>query len=107
MEWDDGSVSSLTYTSIGSNLMPKERIEVFAGSRSIVIDDFRSADFLGYPEKRIRLSNQDKGHSEEFAQLARALSGRASSMISFEDAFKATKLCFMLDNIVRTGRAET
>lgn len=107
MEWEDGSVSSLTYTSIGSNLMPKERIEVFAGSKSIVIDDFKSADFLGYPEKGIRLSSQDKGHSEEFAQLAKALSGKASSMISFEDAFKATKLCFMLDNIVRTGQAET
>jgi len=107
MEWEDGSVSSLTYTSLGSNLMSKERIEIFAGSKSIVIDDFRSADFLGYPEKRIRLNTQDKGHSEEFAQLARALSGKASSMISFEDAFKATKLSFMLDDIVRTDRAET
>ncbi len=107
MEWEDGSVSSLIYTSLGSNLMPKERIEIFAGSKSIVIDDFKSAEFLGHAEKEVTLDRQDKGHHEEFVQLARALTGRESTMISFEDAFKATKLSVMLDTLVRTGRTET
>jgi predicted dehydrogenase/threonine dehydrogenase-like Zn-dependent dehydrogenase len=101
MDWEDGSVTSLTYTSLGSSLMPKERIEIFGGSRSIVVDDFKSAEFLGYSSGPIKLDRQDKGHAGEFDQLAKALSGGESAMISFEDAYRATKISIAVDAMVR------
>jgi len=105
LDWEDGSVTSLAYTSLGSNLMPKERIEIFAGSRSIVIDDFKSAEFFGYPYRPVKLDRQDKGHAEEFDQLANALSGKQSAMISFEDAYRATRISIMVDGMVRAGES--
>ena len=103
VSWEDGSVSSLTYTSLGSNLLPKERIEIFAGSKNIIIDDFKLAEFPGYPEPGIALKRQDKGHSGEFEQLAKALQGKESSMISFGEACDATRLTIMLDSMVRSS----
>ena len=103
IDWEDGSVTSLTYTSLGSNLMPKERIEIFGASKSIVIDDFKSAEFLGYPSGPMKLDRQDKGHAEEFDQLALARSGKESALISFEDSYRATKISLAVDAIVRSG----
>jgi len=103
MDWEDGSVTSLTYTSLGSNAMSKERIEIFGGSKSIVVDDFKTAEFLGYSLGPIRFDRQDKGHAEEFGQLAKALSGRESTMISFEEAYKATKTSILVDRMVRSS----
>ena len=105
LDWEDGSVASLTYTSLGSNLMSKERIEIFGGSRSIIIDDFKSAEFLGYSYGPVKLDRQDKGHAAEFDQLANALSGKQSTMIPFEDAYKATRISIMVDAMVRTGES--
>ncbi len=106
IEWEDGSVSSLTYTSLGSSLMPKERIEIFAGSKSIVIDDFKTADFFGYPDRPIRLERQDKGHQEEISQLARALTGKESTMIQFGEAYNATRISLLVDSMIRGGGAK-
>src|SRR5271157_84212 len=101
MDWEDGSVTSLTYTSLGSNLMPKERMEIFGGSKSVVVDDFKLAEFIGYSSRPVRLDRQDKGHAEEFDQLAKALTGKESTMISFDDAYRATKISIMVDAMVR------
>lgn len=58
----NGSVGQLIYTSEGSLHMPKERIEVFGGGVSAVLDDFMSLTI--HDKKRSRtetLKRQDKG----------------------------------------------
>ena len=42
----DGSVSSIAYLAGGDSALPKERIEVFGGGRSAVIDDFRAVELF-------------------------------------------------------------
>lgn len=63
LRFANGSVASVTYTSSGAKAQPKERVEVFGGGRSAVIDDFRSATLYegdaGVRELRQRA--QDKG----------------------------------------------
>ena len=63
LRFSDGSVASVVYTADGSKAQAKERIEVFGGGRSAVIDDFRNAEFYdgdtGARTKRGRV--QDKG----------------------------------------------
>lgn len=59
----DGSIASVVYTSDGSKAQTKERIEVFAGGRAAVIDDFQSAEFYSGDTqmRRVRGASQDKG----------------------------------------------
>lgn len=65
----DGSIASVVYTSDGSKAQAKERIEVFAGGRSAVIDDFRSAQFCSgeTQARRERAAAQDKGQRATLA----------------------------------------
>ncbi|TBR17384.1 oxidoreductase, partial [bacterium] len=41
IEFADGSIGNLTYTSVGNEVMEKERLECFAAGNSFVINDFR------------------------------------------------------------------
>lgn len=73
LEMANGSVATILYTSKGDTTSGKERVEVFGGGISAVIDDFHTTSVTrsGKPERF--KTTQDKGHSEElrrFVQLA-------------------------------------
>ena len=45
--YSDGSLCSLTYTSLGSKEFPKERMEIFCDGTVIELDDYRSLKMTG------------------------------------------------------------
>ncbi len=63
LQFADGSVASVVYTADGSKAQSKERIEVFGGGRSAVIDDWRAAELYegDVGSRRIKTASQDKG----------------------------------------------
>jgi predicted dehydrogenase len=73
-----GSVASIAYVSDGSPKVPKERLEVFTGSRTAILDDYVSLELLdlaGRTHEKAR--SQDKGHRAEIrAFVDGARSGR-------------------------------
>ncbi len=74
LTFSDGSIGSVTYVAQGSPRVPKERVEVFAGKRTAVLDDYRSLVLFdeGHSERR-RLKSQDKGHRDELAAFVAAV----------------------------------
>ena len=44
LRFRNGSVGEITYLACGDKLLSKERIEIFGGGQSFVIDDFRSGE---------------------------------------------------------------
>jgi len=61
--FEDGSVATILYTSIGNTILPKERVEVFAGGSTGVIDDFMRASWArGAKDKTERSPEKNKGH---------------------------------------------
>lgn len=69
--YSDGSVCQLLYTSVGAASFGKERIEVFAGGRAGVIEDFRRLTLQTGTERarhQKRLT-ADKGHTGELAEF--------------------------------------
>jgi predicted dehydrogenase len=93
----DGSVCHLTYTTAGAKATSKERIEVFGGGRSGLLDDFRSLQ-LDTGSKRILNQrswfSQDKGHAAEIARFIQAVRLGQSMPISVESLIKTTELSF-------------
>jgi predicted dehydrogenase len=62
----DGSVGTIAYVARGSGSVPKERLEVFAGAQTAILDDYRSLEL--YQDDHVRRQQarrQDKGHLHE------------------------------------------
>ena len=71
LRFADGSVASIAYGSTPP-VAGKERIEVLAGPRQVIIDDFRSALVNG---RTLWKGRQDKGHHAHAAAFRRAVQG--------------------------------
>jgi predicted dehydrogenase/threonine dehydrogenase-like Zn-dependent dehydrogenase len=75
LRFADGSLAVVAYGS-AEPVTGKEWIEVHAGSRRVVISDFRSAELDG---TTIWKGRQDKGHRAAVAAFRAAVAGRADS----------------------------
>lgn len=85
VELTDGSVASISYTSQGDVALGKERIEIFGGGVSAVIDDFRVTTVLrGGRSKRLG-TRQNKGHAEELARFIAMVAGASPPPIALDD----------------------
>ncbi|MBE7418001.1 MAG: Gfo/Idh/MocA family oxidoreductase [Ideonella sp.] len=87
LRFANGSVATINYVADGSKSMPKERVEIFGGDRSAVIDDFREATFYqgDASVRRSKLASQDKGQRAMLeAWVDGLLTGR--SALPFETA---------------------
>jgi predicted dehydrogenase len=73
LRFADGSLATIGYGSATSSA-GKEWIEVHAGARRIVIDDFRSVTADG---KKLWKGRQDKGHRALAAAFRQAVAGEA------------------------------
>ncbi|HSD87563.1 MAG TPA: bi-domain-containing oxidoreductase [Kofleriaceae bacterium] len=90
LELTDGSIASIAYTSKGDVSFGKERVEVFGGGVSAVIDDFRTTTVIrnGRPDKLE--TKQDKGHAEELARFIKMVTADAPPPISLADLRSAS-----------------
>ena len=69
----DGSVGSLSYTSLGSQAHPKERIEIFCDGKVFDLEDFKTMRVSGRRLKAPTFALPQKGHTQELDALAAAL----------------------------------
>ena len=74
LSFDDGSLCSLIYTSIGHMKLGKERMELFFDGKSIVMDDYLELKGYGLPSSfDARVSMADKGHASLIQQFFASL----------------------------------
>ncbi len=83
----NGSVGTLVYAGNGDTRLPKERIEVFGGGLSAVLDDFRRLEIYRNGRRTVTKHHQDKGHDAQIECFVAAIAGDsepppASSYIS-------------------------
>src|ERR1044072_540468 len=100
----DGSNAAIAYLGGGDKALPKERIEIFGGGKSFVIEDFRSAtSYQGGKAKTTKLREQDKGQRNEIKTVcAMVLEGKPVP-ISLEDLTTTTRATFRIRESLRTG----
>ena len=90
VEYGDGSCGALIYNSQGHSGLGKERVEVFGGNQSLVIDDFARLEVHGAGATREKGGVVQKGHYEILAHFAEAVAGRARPAIGPVDGYWAT-----------------
>jgi predicted dehydrogenase len=101
--YEDGSLCTLTYTSLGSTDVPKESMEIFFDGKTLVLDDYRKLTSYGLGKKPATSTKQEKGHLEEFRALARYMQGTGPLPMTLDEIEAATKTSFIVDALVRTS----
>jgi predicted dehydrogenase/threonine dehydrogenase-like Zn-dependent dehydrogenase len=102
VSFDNGSVGNLIYLANGDPALPKERIEVFGGGNTAVINDFRDGQFFR-GGKVVKLKSGGKGHREEVRHFIESLRNGKESPINFRSVCLTTITTFRILDSLSTG----
>jgi predicted dehydrogenase/threonine dehydrogenase-like Zn-dependent dehydrogenase len=92
MKFSNKSIATINYLTNGSNIYPKEKIEIFYNKSNIIIDNFRKLKcFKVNGLKSHSLMKQDKGQEEMLKKFLDSLKTN-QPIISYNDIINVTKL---------------
>jgi polar amino acid transport system substrate-binding protein len=103
----DGSVGNINYFANGDRSFPKERIEVYGGGCTAVLDDFRSLETWRDGKRKVtkRLA-QDKGFDQELAAFIEAARTGGQAPIAWRSVVLTTVATLRIEDALRSGRPE-
>ncbi len=102
LKYEDGSLCTLIYTSLGAKEVEKETVEIFCDNTVLVIHDYNSLEVRGSKQKGWRGTRTDKGHVAELLEFAGYLRGKSDAPIPFTEAVETTELSFLIDKMARS-----
>jgi polar amino acid transport system substrate-binding protein len=107
LRFSDGSNGQIAYLAEGDRALAKERIEVFGGGKTFVIEDFRSATLYerGRERRQAKLRAQDKGQAAEVRALCAMVGANAPAPIALHDLAATTRATFRIRDSLRAGQA--
>ncbi|MGE5106993.1 MAG: bi-domain-containing oxidoreductase [Sphingobacteriales bacterium] len=99
LQFQNGSVGTIVYTSNGDKSLPKERMEISGGGKAGVINDFKNGEL--YQRNKRRILNLDgKGHKQEVEVFLSALYNGFEMPVSFNSLYYTTLTTFkILDSL--------
>jgi predicted dehydrogenase/threonine dehydrogenase-like Zn-dependent dehydrogenase len=103
LEFADGSIGTIHYCANGDSAFPKERLEIFGGGTTAVIEDFKVLQIVRDGKSTItrwRLA-KDKGHRREWQEFARALK-EGREPIPYEEIVAGMLATFAVVSSLRT-----
>jgi len=104
IEFGDGSVGSIIYTSAGDGAYPKERVEVFGEGSVGVIDNFQKTTLFKDGRKfSYRHGGSGKGHREELDAFIGALQSGRPMPISCKELACGTLSTFRIIESLQTN----
>lgn len=103
LRYEDGSIASIVYTSKGDKASGKERIEVFAGGLTCVIDDFGRAEAWKGGRRERWKGAPDKGHREEMRRFVEAVRTGGESPIPLTEIAASSRATLKAAEAVRAG----
>lgn len=95
----DGSIATIAYLANGSKDFPKERIEVFAGGKVCVCENFRHSREVG-GKRKLKTSKQDKGHAAEIQAFLGAIRDGGPWPISRDELIEVSRVSIDLQSQV-------
>ncbi len=98
VDFEDGSVATLTYTSLGSTDHPKEQLEVYAEGKVLSLTDYRRLAIAGGEHgSGLETSGMEKGHREELEAFAKAISTASEWPIPLWQQLQSMKIAFEVE----------
>ena len=104
LRFADGSNGTIAYLSEGDRALAKERIEIFGGGKSFVIDDFRKAtSYKNGHEEVITLRAQDKGQLDQARVVCETILKGTAAPIGLDELAATSVTTFRILDSLRTG----
>jgi predicted dehydrogenase len=88
---ENGSQATINFFSNGHRGYAKERIEVFSGGRTMVMDNWRTLRGFGFDRSLKRSGRQDKGHQSQFGSLIENLEKGGDPLIPFNEIYNVSE----------------
>lgn len=106
LQFANGSLGTVIYLANGDRACPKERIEVFGGGSTAVLEDFRWLDLMrdGRTQRLRARLRQDKGHRAEWTAFADWIRSGQKPPISFEEVVCSTLATMGAEESLAIGR---
>jgi predicted dehydrogenase/threonine dehydrogenase-like Zn-dependent dehydrogenase len=106
LKFADGSNGTIAYLAEGDRALRKERVEIFGGGRTFIIEDFReAARYRDGRETRTSSRAQDKGQREEVRAVCSALLRGGPAPIPLRELAATTRATFRILDSLRSGEA--
>lgn len=102
IKFNDGSIGNIIYCANGNSKMPKERIEVFGGSKSAVLNDFKSLEIFN-ENQREKIKLNDKGQYLCVKAFCNSLEGNHENLIDLNSLFLTSLTTFKIIDSIKTG----
>ena len=102
LRFQNGSIGQISYLACGDKLLSKERIEIFGGGQSFIIDDFKHGEHYADGSRRV-LKLTGKGHEQEVEEFLRAIREGRPSPISLDSLILTSRTTFAIVDSLRTG----
>lgn len=106
LNYSDGSIANLTYTSLGASKHPKERMTIYAEGRVIDLEDFRTLHGDGTHFSSIETKQMEKGHREEMSAFADAILKGGEWPIPLWELLQATRIALKVQEKILSGEGE-
>lgn len=104
LKYQNGSQGVINYFSNGSKSYSKERVEVYWGNKTLIIDNFREMKGYGIKGFNKMKSKQDKGHYNQFKEYLEFLKNGGSQLIPFEEIINTTQTTLSAIESLKTGK---
>jgi predicted dehydrogenase/threonine dehydrogenase-like Zn-dependent dehydrogenase len=104
LKYENGSQAVINYFANGSKAYSKERVEIHAQEKTLVMDNFRSLEGFGYKNFSSMSKSQDKGHEMQFETFMNAIKNGGRELISFADLVNTTRASFAAIESLKTGQ---
>jgi predicted dehydrogenase/threonine dehydrogenase-like Zn-dependent dehydrogenase len=106
LRFGNGSEGTISYLANGDRAFSKERIEVFGGGSTAVLEDFRRLELVRNGRKELIHSRwrQDKGHRGEWAAVVQSVLRQNEAPIPFEELVCSTLATLHIDQSAATGK---
>lgn len=101
ISFKDGSLCTLTYTSLGNKNYPKEICEIFVDSKTIVLNDYKELTAYGVKIKKITNIFSDKGHYDGLKIYAKELLKNNNRIIPLKQLYDTSLVTFAIEEFYK------
>lgn len=105
VSYESGSLASVHYSGLGPASLPKERIEVLAGGRAWVLDDFqRLTSYAAGGSQMHEAGRGDKGHAALMRRALAACRGESRFLPGLGAAYRAQSVALAALEAIGSGK---
>ena len=98
LQFDNGSLAVINYFSNGNKQISKERIEIYADGKMILIDNFMKTTGYGWKKfQKFRTFGQDKGQTQYVSDFLKYIKGQSNYEYSDQEFFDNAELVLKID----------